>query len=127
MKNGAVLLLSFALTFFSCEKDHAGNRCERLADGIVANNVDEVKAAVNNAIDKLHNKEHTAANLSSLATLLSSRCGLRVEVLCVGCIYTDPAQSEIRISANSAGTSITKVIDITYTASNIMVFRSMHD
>lgn len=127
MQKGVLLLLTYTLLFVSCKKERADSNCERLQDGIVANNVDKVKAAVNKAISQLQSRDHTAGNLSSLATVLSSRCDATAEVLCFSCIYTNPAQSEIRVSINLGGTILTKVIDITDSVSNKMVFWNMHE
>jgi hypothetical protein len=127
MQKGGVLLLILPLLFISCKKEHADNNCKRLKDGIVANQADNVKAAVNTAISQLQSKDHTAENLSALATLLTTKCGATAEVLCFSCIYTNPSQSEISVTFHSGGTTYTKVIDITNSVSNKMVFWNMHE
>ncbi len=127
MQKSAVLILTLVVLFASCKKESDGYNCERLKDGIATNNVEKVKIEVNNAISQLQSNDHTAANLSRLVTILSSGCGVTAELLCFSCIETNPPQSEIKVSFNSAGNTLSKVIDITHSASNKMIFRSMHD
>lgn len=134
MQSRAALLLVIVLFFTACKKDHVGDcktdrvgSCESLRDDLAANDKTRVEVAVNNAIAQLHSNEHTAKNLADLATALSSRCGVTATVLCFGCIYTYLGQSEMKVSFNSGGATITKVIDITSKGSNKMVFVNMHD
>lgn len=127
MQKITVLILTLIVLFASCKKESDGYNCERLKDGITTNNVDIVKTQVNNAISQLQSNDHTAGNLSSLVTILSQGCGVTAEFLCFSCIYTYPPQSEIKVSFNSAGNTLSKVIDITHSSSISMVFRSMHD
>ena len=128
MQVARVLFLILALSFSSCKKESSDNNCKGdLKDGIAANDINKVKATVNSAISQLQNKEHTSSNLLSLATLLSAGCNIKAEVICFGCIDTNPPQSEIRFSFNLRGSTFTKVIDITHSPSNMMVFRNMHD
>lgn len=50
-----------------------------------------------------------------------------VEVLCYSCIYTLPAQSELKISFFAFGNYVSKVIDISENSSGEMKFANMHE
>ncbi|HEX2534885.1 MAG TPA: hypothetical protein VHK69_14170 [Chitinophagaceae bacterium] len=98
-----------------------------MKEGLVANNAGKVEKAINEAIARLEDEEHTADNLSRLATLLSSSCGITAEALCFSCNYSDPPQSEMQVTFQSGGTTRTKMIRITHAPSQRMIFRSMYD
>ena len=91
------------------------------------NNTQSVGIAVNSFIATLGSKTHTSENLTALAQKISSGCDVNVEVKCYACIYTLPAQSELRIYFSSSHTTVTRIIDISETSSSEMKFKYMHN
>ena len=123
------LLLVMGLLFASCQKETPLaklNTCEDLKQGIVLDSLLLVKSAINNYIDRLPSNLHTQENLTKLTAYISAHCTGAV-VFCYGCIYTYPAQSEIIISVDSAGTTKRKVIDIIGHPYEKMRFGNFHD
>jgi hypothetical protein len=111
----------------SCSKQDIGSDCGRLKSGVNSNNIERVGASINNFIAGLGSKAHTSENLTALAKKVAAKCDVKVEVLCYACIMTLPEQSELRVTLSSAGSTITKVIDISQNSSNEMKFVNMHD
>src|SRR5688500_703739 len=124
MKNSPCLLLLVAL---SCTKQDLKSNCKSLKEGIINDDVNKVNSSISKFVDELANKTHTSDNLTLLAQKISAGCSVKVEVLCYGCIYTFPAISEITVSFSTAGTTITKVIDISENSSKEMKFTNMHN
>ena len=124
MKKWPCLLLLLAL---SCTKQDLGSDCKSLQEGITSNDVNKVNSSISKFIAELSYKTHTSENLTSLAQKISASCSVNVDVLCYGCINTLPAQSELTVSFSSAGTTVTKVIDISESSSKEMKFVNMHD
>lgn len=124
MKKISSLLLILAL---SCTKHDLGSDCIQLKNGVSNNNINDVSSSVNLFIAKLGSKAHTNQNLIALAQIISTNCSLDVEVLCYGCIYTLPAQSELKISFFASGNYVSKVIDISENSSGEMKFANMHE
>ena len=118
------LLLILAL---SCTKHDLGSDCIQLKNGVSNNNINDVSYSVNQFIAKLGSRAHTNQNLIALAQIISTNCSLDVEVLCYGCIYTLPAQSELKISFLESGNYVSKVIDISENSSGEMKFANMHE
>ena len=123
------LLLVMGLLFASCQKETPLvklNTCEDLKQGIISDSFLLVKSAINNYIDRLPSNLHTQEDLTRLTEYISKYCTGAV-VFCYGCIYTYPAQSEIVISVDSAGTTKKRVIDIIGHPYEKMRFRNMHE
>ena len=122
-----ILILICGQLVFSCDKDETSGTCQTLKDGVLNSNIDKVRPAINNFIDRLAGKTYSEANLTALVQKISSQCNFSCTTLCFDCIQTLPSQSGIRIVISSAGTTVAKTIDITYSSNNIMTFRNMHD
>lgn len=118
-----LLVLSFA-----CKKSSLQNDCDDLKQAIITSDVMRAQSAIDNIIIKsLPSSRYTESNLQNLINRISADCDVQVELGCFDCIKTLPSQSEIRITINSASAVIQKVIDISYTSSNLMTFRNMHE
>lgn len=91
-------VIAFLLLFATgCSKENLRKEdCEKLRQGIVANNIDEVRNEINGFIANLPSDNNTLENLDKLAQAISSQCRITATVLCFGCIKTLPEQSEIR-------------------------------
>jgi hypothetical protein len=57
---------------------------------------------------------------------LSSKCEINAQLICFDCIKTQPTETEIRITIQSGNNVVDKTIDLSYDASNQIVFESMH-
>jgi hypothetical protein len=115
----AMLLFLFA----GCKKDRLSNlNCNKLKAGLFAND----KAIVSSSLTSLlgvYSKE----NLETLVVGISNDCDISAKSLCFDCIYTLPSQSEIQLTFNQSGNSISKVLDISYTQDNKMKIVGIHN
>ena len=125
-------LLSFILVFFiiaaaGCRKDEMQPaNCDKLQQSILAGNPNEVETEINRICGSLTNSTDSRESLEALADKISSQCKVSAVTICYNCIYTLPAQSEIKISVSGAGTQKDKIIDITRSGDKF-VFAGMHD
>jgi riboflavin transporter FmnP len=117
------------LLFMACKKQNAvTDNCASLQQGMVAGDIAGVGATITNYINTLPSNIYTEQNLQALAgAIRGGSCNITATIDCFNCIKTLPAQTEIQISFSSGGTTISKTIDITYTANNVIRFNSMHD
>jgi hypothetical protein len=127
MKKLLLLLLFCSQILFSCKKNGLSESCQTLHNGIINNDTDKARSAINSFIDQLPSKIYNEANLTVLVQKISTKCNVNSTMLCFDCIKTLPSQSEIRITINAGGTSVARTIDIDYSSNNIMTFRNMHD
>jgi hypothetical protein len=127
MQKVTLLILVLTTLSLSCRKQDISNNCNSLRDGIAANDISKVKAAVTDFIAGLQRSDYNESNINTLCGRISSSCDVTVELACFDCIYTLPSQSEIIISIHSGGALKTKTIDLSYTPANKIVFRNMHD
>src|SRR6185503_5004322 len=101
-----ILILICCQLVFSCDKDEISGSCETLQDGVVNNNIDKVRSAINGLIDRLASKRYNETNLTALVQKISSQCNVSCTIVCFDCIRTLPAQSEIRIAINSGSLTV---------------------
>ncbi len=118
----------------SCKKDEdEGFNCKTLTEGILENKSTIIEIEINRLTadlapkptsnDKIGHKE----NIQELIDLLNSKCNdFETELKCYACIYTEPAQSQIKISYVSDSVSYQKIIDILTPEDNIMKFMRIH-
>ena len=120
----AIVLL---LTFTACTKDDVQPASsDKLQRAILAGNPDAVEAEINKVCASITAVTGSANELDHLNNAIISQCKVNAVVLCHDCIFTLPAQSEIRISVNYQGLQKEKIIDITRSG-NRFVFAGMHD
>ena len=122
-----LLILIYGQLVFSCHKDELSGSCETLRDAVLNNNIDKARSAINSFISGLESKIYNEPNLTVLVQKISSQCNVSSTILCFNCIRTLPSQTEIRIVVTSGGTTVSKTIDISYSANNIITFVTMHD
>lgn len=124
-----IILTSFLLvtvTFVSCKKDNfTTTDCSILQQGIVTNEAALVKAEINKICNGL-SAGTAKENLQVLTEKISSRCKMNAVILCTECIYTNPAQSEIKISFSVSGTQYSQVLDIISDKKGLR-FAGMHE
>jgi len=92
-----------------------------------SDDVEAAKAAIMKYVNGLSSQKYTRENLEKLNAALSGQCVTTAELLCFSCIYTLPAQSEIKVSIFYQGTLLYKVFDISYTPDNKIKVVNMHD
>ena len=117
------LIIILALIFGSCKKDALSiSDCDNLKKGLIAEDVNIVRKALKDELTF-----YSRDNLNKLSVTISNQCNIAVSVGCYNCIYTNPAQSELKVLLNQSGISIGKVIDITYTSTNKMSIVGVHN
>jgi len=117
------LIVFLALTVGSCKKEAVRTTyCDNLINGLIAEDVKIVSNVLRNELT-FYSRE----NLNKLAATVSKKCNITASQVCFDCIYTMPAQSELRIAFNQAGTSIEKTIDISHTSANKMILLDIHN
>ena len=118
-----------SIVFIGCKKqDTITDNCTTLQQGMVAGDIASVGATITNYINALPSNIYTEQNLQALAgAIKGGSCTITATIDCFDCIKTLPSQTEIQISFISVGATISKTIDITYTANNVIRFNNMHD
>lgn len=117
--------LFFVSIFISCKKETLNTfDCSNLRQGIKSDSVELVKKEINKICKGL-TEPTVKLKLQKLAETISSKCGINAIVLCSECIYTLPAQSEIKISFSLGGIEYSKAIDII--SRNPLECAGMHD
>jgi hypothetical protein len=122
-----ITILSIVIIFCECKKEPVNINCDKLSKAIIANNANTVKDVVNFYINQMASKTYSPQNLNTLAQNISSQCSVTIGTVCFDCIDTLPSMSEIRVSTNSNGSIIIRVVDISYTPSNEMIAVAVHD
>lgn len=121
--SSVILILTVILLISGCKKESDdGFDCSRFKQGVIANDKDKVATSLGGLLTS-----YSRANVNQLAEAVSSQCGINATVLCFDCVYTLPAQSELKISFTEGGTTIDKVLDISYSSGNKMRIVGMHD
>jgi hypothetical protein len=102
--------------------------CERLKKAMINHDVDEARIAITEYIAALSTDVFSGATIDELIRLIEKNCiAIDADLVCVSCIDTLPAQSEITLRLTSAGTTMVKIIDLSYTPANKIRFVSMHN
>ena len=128
LKRSSILILFSLLALFACKKDKIVIAdCRQLQNGITTANKEEVKNVINKFINSLPSQNYTEKNMNKLVNAIGQQCGASVAMLGFDWIKTLPSQTEIRISYSGTGTPVKKIIDITYTEDNKMIFQNLHD
>lgn len=131
-----IITIAALFVFSNCrrsETDPQSSRlfnadCEQLKNAMVNHDVDQARAAITAFIAGLYSDLHTEANMIELVRLIERSCSaIDAELLCFACIDTLPEQSEIKLRLTVGGTTIVKVIDLSYTPANRIRFVNMHN
>ncbi|MEP6647133.1 MAG: hypothetical protein ABJC12_08580 [Saprospiraceae bacterium] len=127
------LFLSCCLLILSACHDTAPEACGPIHYHLLNLNVQAVKDDLDEWLSDLQ-PEPTQEdpighqqNLDSFVAKLNSICDLEGTVICYACVKTFPAQSEIRVHTNYAGSSFERIIDISTPASQIMTIINVHE
>ena len=122
-----VLMIGLLVFSFGCRKSNLQNSCADLSRAVMSSDIALAKSAIDNIIRSIPSSQYTQSNIQNLVNKISGNCNLQTILVCFDCIKTLPSQTEIRISINSGAVPVQKIIDISYTNSNEMVFNNMHD
>jgi hypothetical protein len=101
--------------------------CLQLQTDIISDEKEEVKIIINDFIQSLSSQKYTEENMNKLVAAIGQQCGITATLLCFDCIKTLPSQTEIRISCTGINGPIEKIIDITYSDDNKMIFNNIHN
>jgi hypothetical protein len=123
------ILLTALLSLAGCEKDSetADNSCSLVSAGLAANDAQEAGRGINKLITKLPSAEYSGANLDLLAGKMSGDCGISTTVTCLNCNHAIPLESELTATFTIGGVEKQKIIVISQSPDNKMVFQSMRD
>ncbi|MEI9810896.1 MAG: hypothetical protein WDO16_25140 [Bacteroidota bacterium] len=122
------MALFSVLVLVNCRKEKIVQAdCRRLQNATSTADKDEAESVINKFINSLASQTYSPQNLNNLVSAIGQQCGASATLLCFDCIQTLPSQSEIRISYPGISGPVEKTIDITYTASNKMIFHNLHD
>ena len=135
-----ILVAIPCISFLSCQKDTDmlsvtwyNLDCDNLRMGIINTDNDIVKFEINKLTIDLNPKVTDndrfghAENLDLLINRLNIHCdNISSELICYACIETNPPQSEILVTTDSAGTMVYRVIDISTPDDDILSYVRMH-
>ena len=112
---GLVLLLLVGLV--GCDKEGKGTDSEKLCSYLNIENINKTIPIINDYLASLKSNLNDEQKLQSLTEWLkSSPCVIDATILCVSCIYTLPAQSEVNFSFKEGG--VTKIVTLDILMSN---------
>ena len=110
-----ILLLLAGLV--GCNKDGQVTDSEKLCSYLNIENINKTIPVINDYLASLKSNLNDEQKLQSLTEWLkSSHCVIDATILCVSCIYTLPAQSEISFSFKEG--EVTKVVTLDIVMSN---------
>ncbi|MGZ8544190.1 MAG: hypothetical protein ACXWV0_02790, partial [Flavisolibacter sp.] len=98
-----------------------------LAEALATQNQEATKGYFNNWINNLSNKNYTQANLQKLVIDINADCNLSAALHCFDCIKTLPEQSEISLTFQYNGNTMTRYADISRSADNKIIYLDFHE
>ncbi len=133
-------ILFFLLTlsvYSGCSKDNEHTAqsvdCVALKQAVTNDDVAVVKQLINEAGATIQAPIGLNAfnaykfSIDELIKRIKANCDISIEVLCYGCIYTLPAQSEIRLTFSAGLIRIEKTLDLIVTDDGRVRCQNMHD
>jgi len=108
----------------SCKKDNG--TCEDLKIAASSNEVAKVGSIITAYIASLPSQTYNEQNIQVLTERIS-RCDISSSIFCFDCVQTLPSQTEISLNFVYNGTSVQRVIDLSYSTDNKIVFRNLHN
>lgn len=136
MKRILFFLLTLSI-YTGCSKDKEETSqsvdCVKLKQAITNDEVALVKELINETASAIQDpvglNESDAYKflIDELVKRLKTNCGINVDVLCYACIYTLPAQTEIRVRFSTGLISIEKTLDLIVTDDSKVRCVNMHD
>jgi hypothetical protein len=117
-----ILMILILAAGFSCSKELTTRNCRDLKKALAADDVHALSSALRKELG-MHSKE----SLEKLAAAISLQCDVKAAMLCFGCIYTLPAQSEMKVEFIYNGVNIKKVIDLIADSNNQIEIKNIHN
>jgi hypothetical protein len=112
----------------ACKKETAQNKsCDTIKKALLSKDIELMKTEINQICDKIASAPSPAGvqtleqQQDELVKILNT-C-ITAESFCYFCIHTNPGQSEIRLTTSG----VSRIIDISYTSTQKLVFVNMHD
>ena len=119
----SILLTCF--TLFSCKKDKDITLDEKFCALVSSQNYEATGSLIDNFLSTLVN-DNQDDNLKKLKDWMEAKsCVDSTTILCNSCIYTYPAQSELRVTFISNGQKTSMTMDIIM--SKPLKFRAYHE
>ena len=108
---GFIVISTLVFGFVGCDKEK--DKKEEFCLYLNSENLDKTIPILNDYLAGLKSKLDEEEKLDALIKWLKScPCVVDATILCVNCIYTMPAQSEINISFIENGKTVVVVLDI---------------
>jgi hypothetical protein len=110
-----IYFLAICFSFFiSCKKSTFSTlEKNKICDAINANNLTAAEVELNTVISKINTSQSDQLQMEEVKKILSTiDCLSNVEIICVSCIYTLPAQSEIKMNVMINGQSQEIIADV---------------
>ena len=136
MKHHTFVLISLCfLLLVSCEKPEETPTadCSQLKWGLMMRDSEVLTVQINYLLNDLEPESSTTDglghgdNLEILIDRMTTQCdSIEAEILCYACIKTLPAQSEIAVHIDSAGTYLSRTIDILTPGDGAMTYFANH-
>jgi hypothetical protein len=118
-----ISITTIVFLFMGCSKENLTDReCTNLKEGIRANDKDRVTKEVNHLLIS-----YSKDNLEKMGASISSGCHITATIVCYNCIFTNPPQSELKVSFTLSNTFIEKILDVSYDKNNKMIIVGVHD
>lgn len=121
-----VFLFVLSTFLISCDKDEAV-KCENLAEALATNNQEAARGFFNQWIKGLSSKNYNQPNLAELVSDINADCSLTASLHCFDCIMTLPEQSEVSLSFQYNGNTITRYADFSRSADNKIIYLDFHE
>jgi hypothetical protein len=125
MRAISTLFILVLLGFTSCKKNNQLN-CQQLKTAAYTDDINTVRSIITAYIAGLPSQVYSEENIQLLTERIS-KCDIVSSMLCFDCIKTLPAQTEITLSFVYNGSTVNKVIDLSYSANNKIVFHNLHN
>lgn len=125
MRTFVTFILTLLLGFASCKKDNQ-QQCEELKNAAYSNDVAKVGSIITTYITSLASQNYNEQNIEMLSERIR-KCDISASVFCFDCIQTLPSQTEIGLNFLYNGSMVQKVVDLSYSGENKIVFRNLHD
>jgi len=108
--------------------------CDNLISGLLEENNELIQPEIDDLCSDLdpnpwifEDPTGHSTNLVTLVNRINGSCpALTAEIICYACIETWPAMSELNVTFNSSGTTVTKVLDILTPNEDILSYAGVH-
>ena len=132
-----IITIMLCCSFSTCKKifdtDFNQPNCENLQNGIIQSDSKTVCTEITKLLSDLHpdtssgDKFGHRKNLNVLVERINTSCdNVSAELLCYACIKTLPPQSEVKLSTDSSGVEIGRILDISTPEDDVLSCIRLH-